>query len=129
MRNNKGFTLVEALISMVILMFVMLGLLSAITVTSDVTYKNELRDEVSKIIKEELEATRDTDFDTVLTGTCQICTSPNTYTRQFRNASVDFGITKTVTVLDPNNKRVDITVTWSYKGETLSYTVNTIIGR
>ncbi|MBF0317473.1 MAG: prepilin-type N-terminal cleavage/methylation domain-containing protein [Nitrospirae bacterium] len=127
--NDKGFTLVEALVSMLILMFVMLGLLQAITVASDVTYKNELRDEVTKIVKEELEATRDADFDLVLTGTCQMCTSPNTYTRQFKNASINFGIAKTVTALDANNKRVDTTVTWVYKGETMTYTVNTLITR
>ncbi|MBF0339263.1 MAG: prepilin-type N-terminal cleavage/methylation domain-containing protein [Nitrospirae bacterium] len=127
--NDKGFTLVEALVSMVILLFVMVALLQTVTVASNVTYKNELRDEVTKIVKEELEATRDANFDGVLTGTCEKCTSPNTYTRQFKNASINFGIVKTVTVLDANNKRVDITVTWVFKGETMNYTVNTLISR
>ncbi|MBF0342915.1 MAG: prepilin-type N-terminal cleavage/methylation domain-containing protein [Nitrospirae bacterium] len=129
LHNETGFTIVEALVSMVILVFVMLGLLQAITIASDVTLKNEIRDEAIHTATEEMEATRDANFDSVLTGTCEKCTSPNTFTRQYRNTSINYTINKVVTLLGADNKRVDITLTWSLKGETSTYAASTLLSR
>ncbi|MBF0537523.1 MAG: prepilin-type N-terminal cleavage/methylation domain-containing protein [Nitrospirae bacterium] len=135
MANDKGFTLVEAIVSMLILIVVMLGMLQAIIISSSVAYKNELRDEAAKVASEEFEATRDVGFDNVLpiagsgSSPCIKCTSANTFTRQFDNASINFTIAKTVANLDPNNKQVSITITWTFKSEPITYNINTLITR
>ncbi|MBF0319840.1 MAG: hypothetical protein HQL01_08585 [Nitrospirae bacterium] len=114
----------EAMISMVILLVVLLGLMQAVILAGSVSVKNELRDEAVKIAFAELEATRNKDFASITP--CLTCTSTNTVTKQFQKMNMNYGIAKTITNYTDSSV-VALTLTWSFKGENMSYAVSTVV--
>ncbi len=52
--QNKGFTLIEALVSMVILSLILIGLLSAMIVSYKISLKNQIRNEAVLIATEKI---------------------------------------------------------------------------
>ncbi len=123
-KNHKGFSMAEAMISMVILLVVLLGLMQAVILAGSVSVKNELRDEAVKIAFAELEATRNKDFASITP--CLTCTSTNTVTKQFQKMNMNYGIAKTITNYTDSSV-VALTLTWSFKGENMSYAVSTVV--
>lgn len=61
-QNSKGFTLVEAMIAMVILVIVFMGLIQAALLTIDYNMRNELRDEGSRVASEAMARIRTVPF-------------------------------------------------------------------
>ena len=122
--NNKGVTLVEVMIALVVLLIVFMGLIQASLVSIDQNVRNEVRDEAVRIAAEYMTRTRATAFGNV-TATGINCAAASatwtafpgtpTVTRNFRNMSVTYNIGRCVDVLDTENSRVGISVTWTYK--------------
>ena len=131
LRNNKGFSIIEALVAMMILMVVMLGMLQTIIISADATMKSTYRDMAVKVSQEQLETMRNS----VTTGDpllLNVTSSIFTVNRQIRNTSLAFTVNRFVNVAQiaagaNNSKWVDLSITWTHKGETLSYNTSTII--
>jgi hypothetical protein len=113
-------------------MVVMLGMLQAIILASDVTLKNVLRDTAVKVSQEQLEGLRNS----VAAGDPNLANvttaAPFQVSRQVRNASASFTVTRTVNTAQiaagaGNSKWVDLKVTWQYRGTQYSYNASTII--
>jgi type IV pilus assembly protein PilV len=121
--NKKGFTLVEALVALSILAILLLGLLSSLIVSYEISTKNVIRDEAVKIAEEYAEKYRNMDLNSIPAS------DTKTETRQIRNATVNFLITTTSTPISANKlKQVTITVEWNYKGKHYTHTITTIVG-
>jgi len=126
LKNNKGFTLIESLVALVILAIVLLGLLTGLMIAIDMNTRNILRDEAVKIADKYAEICRND------ITKCKSPTSPEE--RQFRNFKEQYNID--VKIDNPNVtsgsninvKIVNITVTWQYRGKNYSHTIKTAVG-
>jgi type II secretory pathway pseudopilin PulG len=124
-------TLVEVLIALVITFIVFLGLSASGIFVMNENIKNSLRDEAVSVAGMEMEQVRNTTFDTLYDNTAPQPPSP--VVRQIRGLTVNYGVTRTVTILDLNNLQVSINVTWTRteNNQTKSYNDNiaTIVRR
>ena len=119
--NQKGVTLVEVLISLVITLVVFMGLIQASLLSIDSNLRNELRDAGVRIGSEYMARSRSDNWNTLVSDT------PPPVTRTFRNRTQQFDLTRTVTVTDSNNKQIDITVSYMYRGETSTFRLNSVV--
>jgi type II secretory pathway pseudopilin PulG len=110
-------TLVEVLVSLVIVFIVFLGLSASGLVVLDENIKNELRDEAVSVADQAVQDARRTLFDNLAT------LPADNVLRQVRNVNRPFTVTRTVTNLDGDNRQVTINVAWTRieGGQTRSY--------
>ena len=131
MKNKEGMTLIEVLIAIVITFIVFLGLSGSGIFVLNENIKNSLRDEAVSVAGMEMEQIRNFPFDNLYSapGTQSV----DNVTRQIRGLTVNYGVTRTVTILDLNNLQVSINVTWTRteNNQTRSYNDNiaTIVRR
>jgi len=124
-------TLIEVMIAIVITFIVFLGLSGSGIFVLNENIKNSLRDEAVSVAGMEMEQVRNTSFDNLYLapGTQSV----DNVVRQIRGLTVNFGVTRTVTILDLNNLQVSINVTWdrTENNQTKSYNDNiaTIVRR
>ncbi len=121
--KEKGFTIVEALVSLTILAIVLLGLLAGVLKSYELVVRNQIRDEAVKVAQEILEEIRDSNFN-------NLPTSKSPLSRQVRNYTITF--TPNISVVDliqGQVKKVSVTINWSYKGKSYSYTAETLVRR
>lgn len=129
LKNNKGLTLVEVLIAMVIFLLVSLAMMQTALVGIDSNMRNILRDEAVRIAEENMAVARNTPFDGLVTGPSV------TVTRDLRNIN-DFPYLVTRTVHDRGViKDIVINVTWEWKDQTIAngnpytHSITTILRR
>jgi type II secretory pathway pseudopilin PulG len=131
LKNKEGMTLVEVLIAIVITFIVFLGLSGSGLFVLNENIKNSLRDEAVSVAGMGMEEARSMSFDSLLDNTAPPPVSP--VVRQVRGLTVNYGVTRTVTVLDSNNLQVSINVAWTRteNNQTLSFndTIATIVRR
>ncbi len=125
LRNKKGFTLIEVLVSLVILVAGLLGSLIGVMAAVDYNLGNDLRTEAIKIAQEQLEIDRN-NYAGVTNATWAV-------QRQVR-LKPDFPFTVTqatapvASSISSNRMRqVSITVSWVFKGKSHSYLLETIL--
>ena len=120
--NNRGFTLVEVMISMLVLLIGMLGSLVGVMAAADHNLANALRDEAVKIAQEQLENARTAQYALVVNGNIPV-------QRQVRKTLYPFQVTTNVTSGGPSNslKLVTVTVQWTFKNQTRSHLAETIV--
>lgn len=126
-RNEKGFTLVEVMISMVILALGLLGSLVGVKAALDSNYGNALRTEAVKIAQEQAEMARNMPY-ADLAG---IAASQDVY-RQIRKNNAKFTvqtsrIATTTSSLNQNMTQLTIEVHWPLKGNDHLYRIQTIV--
>jgi hypothetical protein len=139
--NDKGVSLVEVMIALVVLLLIFIGLLQAALLGIDHNMRNLLREEAVSISAQRLEEVRNRPFNNVVSDsgtavTIAACTTDPNYPvleqRNFRNMQRDFGSRMTVTdILEPdgvtiNTKQIVILVRWEYKNECYSQTATTV---
>ena len=147
MLNNKGFTLVEVMVAFVILLFVSLAMmqLGLVSIGSNIT--NILRDEAVSIADQRLNdlmseasnanswgnPTQDANLQANGPVTENVAGPANPFRRSFRLLTVDYIITRTITDLEtdlvkgPLVKQINITVSWTWKGQTPTHSVTSIV--
>ena len=108
-RNNRGFTLVEVMIAMLVLLVGLLGSLAGVMAAADYNLGNALRNEAIKIAQEQLENLRVGRYDALAAaaGTIQV-------QRQVRKALHTFQVETTVTPSD-SITQIGVTVQWTFK--------------
>jgi prepilin-type N-terminal cleavage/methylation domain-containing protein len=144
-KNEKGFSLIEVMIALCVLLLVFMGLMQAALLSIDSNMRNIFRDEALRVATQRMEEAKSLPFDDVVDDTadavadhnlalaaCQLSpvSDPNPYPvevrRSFRSI-VDFpyGTRRTVTDLDApvNTKQIQITVRWEYRNECYSHNI------
>lgn len=124
--NRQGFTLIEVMVSLLIMAVGLLASLVGIMTAVNYNLANNLRNEALKIAQEQQEAVRSMPYINVapLNGTNQ------TIQRQFGKAQRDFVLSWITqpTVLGGNNvQRVTLTVSWAFKNKAYSYVSDTLV--
>ena len=124
MSNNKGFSLIEIMISLVVLLVIFMGLMQGALVAIDSNMRDNLREEAISIANTQMLTARDMSFAALLAGTFSI----PPINKNFRNMPpFPFTATREVNDLDANNKEVIITVSWTWKGPVYSHSVASIV--
>lgn len=130
--NNKGVTLVEVMISLVILLFVFMGLIQASLVSINSNLRNEIRDAAVGIAAENMARARATSIDLL---TVQFCppapANTTTVTRQVRSANQQYFVTGTCLFPDPNSAQITVRVDYTAPGDGVqsTQTINSIVRR
>lgn len=123
--NNKGMTLIEVMISLLILMIVALALMQTALVGMSTNLQNSLRDEAVNIVDLRMNELRNAAFDSISLGTAV----ETTIARTFRGASVSYVPTRTVTSINADTKQITLSVAWTYRGGNNTHSVTTIMRR
>lgn len=124
LKTERGFTLIEALVAMLVLSVILLGALQGLMVSYKTSSTNTLRNEAVSIAEETANALRNTPYANLVDGT-----TTNTISRQIENASVPFTVTQVVAdSVASVAKSIQITVTWNHQGQTITHTATILVG-
>jgi prepilin-type N-terminal cleavage/methylation domain-containing protein len=146
--DEKGLTLVEVMIALVVLLVVSLALMQTALVSIDANMTNILRDEAVGIAEMRMNEARNQPFASLVsdTGPLAGCSCPggfpatgNCVQRDLRNiSSFDYCSNTTVTELggdgnpatdDADIRQVDIRVGWRWKGTDYNHRITSIVRR
>ncbi len=128
MRNERGMTLIEILISLTLLAIVSLALVQSALVAMNANVANELRDEAVSVAEQRINELRNTPF----TASDMLVTSPSVteappVMRSVRAVARPYTVNRMISQIDPNNRQVTLTITWPYKGVTYQHSVSTVL--
>jgi prepilin-type N-terminal cleavage/methylation domain-containing protein len=131
-----GFTLVEVMIALIIMLIVFLALMQTALVGIDSNMINTLRNEAVNIAEIRMNEARNSPFDSLVSGS-QIERRKIRNLKDPSNPSLDFPFTKNtnITNIGGDNKQVNITVTWEWKEKTVAngnpytHSITTIRGK
>jgi prepilin-type N-terminal cleavage/methylation domain-containing protein len=126
--GKGGFTLIEVLVSLVILAFGMLAAIVGIMAGIDQNMRNEMRNDAMKIAQEQEEAVRNMPY----AGIQNLPTTPQIISRQVRKNLVNYTVTfaQPTVVASPLNAGMTLTqftVQWAYKTQKYSYVLQTVV--
>jgi type IV pilus assembly protein PilV len=117
-----GFTLLEVMVAMAIMLVGALGLLTTMNIAMVHNINNQRRDEVVRIAEEIMNGMRSKPFGAVFNQTTTVI-SP------FRSQSVKYIVKRTVTNVSPGvTDRYQVDVRWAYKNYSSLHTIVTIRG-
>ena len=120
--NHNGFTLVEALIAILVLSVMLLGLVPAFLKAYNLQNETALREVAMDIAHERLEMLRSMDIDDISSNSTSV-------TRQINKNDVTYTVNSTVTSLFSGDlKQVTVRVYWNYRNQQKSYNATTTIG-
>ncbi len=118
--NNRGVTLVEVMISLVILLIVFMGLIQASILTINHNVRNEMRDEAVRVAAEYMSRTRANVFSSLVPNggfqpfPANPAVNPFLVTRNFRGLQRQYSVERWIEALDANTTRIAIRVRWLY---------------
>jgi len=121
--NQKGVTLVEVMIALVIMLVVFMGLIQASILSINSNLRNEIRDEAVRIASEYMSRAKSTPIDTLTTTVCPtLTTTTATVNRGFRNLTQPYTVKTEGCFVDTtkNDAQVTVTVTYTSPGDTVS---------
>ena len=126
-RDKRGFTLIEVMVTLIILAFGMLATVIGIAAALDHSLMNEMRNEAMKIAQEQEEAARDMPYANI-----QAIAPTQTITRQVRKSLVSYTVYFSTPAVAPGGAGmgmtiVQFTVQWAFKNTTYSYVLQTIV--
>ena len=131
--NNKGMTLIEMLIALMLLLITSLAMMQTSLLAIQTNLANSLRDEAVNVAEERMNDLRNEPFTTTPLFTSDALlsgTTTTTVTRKIRASSVPFDVRRTVAPdIDANTKQVSVTVAWSYKNVPYTHSITTILRR
>ncbi len=116
--NQQGFSLIEFLVAIVILMVGMLGLLMAVDATHVHNLNNQFRNEAILVGDQEIVLEKSKVFDLISTNTAP---HEKLVRREFRNAFKNYSVSRQGTSVG-DLKEINVTVSWRHKG--VRYTHN-----
>jgi prepilin-type N-terminal cleavage/methylation domain-containing protein len=132
--NKKGVTLIEMMISLLILMVVSLALMQTTLVGMNANQTNLVRDEavsVAEMRMNQLKSLRFTDtvVDTDLIGSAPpgVTTLEADVPRTINRFSLNYKPTRTITDVSADSKQITIKIDWKYKNKDYTHSVISIM--
>ena len=122
----NGFTLIEVMVSIIILMVALLGTFQAINLALDKNVENQLRQKGMAVAEQQLNDVKALPFDSIAVGTVN-----STVQVAAGLVAKDFAVTRQVQNLagtDSHTKQVSVRVSWTYRGRPYAHEVVTGIG-
>ena len=111
--NRRGFTLIEVLISIIILMVGLLGMFQTVNLALDKNLENQLRQKGIAVAEQQLNNLKGRSFSNITGNTSSSVSVASGST--FKNISIQRQIIDLATS-DSKTKRISIRVWWDYRG-------------
>jgi len=122
LQNESGFTLVELLAAMVIMMVGLLGLLQSVNIAIEYNLKNQMRGEVVRVAQDTMNEMRSRPFDDVSSKTTTVPTS-------LRNVNRTYTVRRKVIAGTDVFRKYQVDVIWRYKNVSTTHSVMTVRSR
>ena len=123
MQNESGFTLVELLAAIVIMMVGLLGLLQSVNIAMEYNLKNQMRGEVVRVAQDAMNDMRSRPFDSVIAETTTVPSS-------LRNINRNYTVKRSVISAGTDvSKQYQVDVKWKYKNVSTTHSVMTVRSR
>lgn len=116
-------TLIELMISILLMMVVALALVQSSILAMNTNVKNELRNEAVSVAEQEMNVVRNTPFDNL--SSLPTTTTISRNVRALTN--FPFTASLTQTAVNVNTTQVAVTVTWTYRGQQYNYSMSTVL--
>jgi len=121
--RDSGFTLVEAMVAIVMLFISMMAILWALSMAVQHNMQNLMMDEAVKIGNQQMNTLRDAGFAALATNNVGISA-----TRTFRNTNIVYNVTWSVQNLSTSNSRaVQVMVRWVWKNVNHQHAISSIV--
>lgn len=120
--DNGGFTLIEFLVAIVIIMVGLLGLLQTVNVGLHHNQENQYRQEAIMLADEQISLAKLRPFD-------QLSSNAVAVSRKVYNGYVNYSVARTVGPVGSSSitKSIDLSVRWKFKGKPYSHAVYSLI--
>jgi type IV pilus assembly protein PilV len=123
-------SLLEVLISLVILLVVSLALMRTSIVGLQTNLQNSLREEAARIADKAVGNLRARTFSQAFTDpVLNAGTTTDAVTRKFRSGQTIYSVKTTIGDISAGSKQVSVEVKWNYRGSDYSHTTTAIVGR
>lgn len=123
--QQDGFTLVEVLVAIVILMVGLLGMFQSINLALNQNLQNQLRHKAVSIAEEQLNEIKGRSFENISGNTKKSVPVPMGAT--FSNFSVERKVAD-LAATDSKTKQISVRVWWRYRGKGYEHQTSTGIG-
>lgn len=120
LHTEKGFTLIEFLVAIVILMIGMLGLLEAVNVAMRQNTGNKMRNDAVVLADQVMSAQRVRSFDSVVASNTSQTVSAGA-------AFVNYSVINETSDLSGTSKIVTVSVSWRERGVKKQHSLSTVI--
>lgn len=137
-RSNRGFTLIEFLVAIVILMVGMLGLLQTVNVALNHNLQNQFRNEATVIADRWMATQVHKPFEYISTATVagiEVDNVEKKIQNEIKLKSYSSGFTlKNYSVIGTtkkysNSKEISYRITWRYKGNKVEHGVTSVVSK
>lgn len=122
-RNQKGVSIIELLVSMLLVSIIFTALLQISIMSTSRNMENALRDEAVAVAEMRMNEARNTPFAALVSDAASVAV-----TRNFRGVK-DFPFSTRLTRVDltTTSAQVNMVVTWTYKGRSYTHSISTVV--
>jgi type IV pilus assembly protein PilV len=120
--NNRGFTLIEVVVAMGIMLVGLLGLLATANMATEFNTRDYLRNEAVRIGERWINGSRNIAYDNISSYT----PPGHTTSINIRGIAKNYTVNRTVEQL-PNSRHISVVVSWTYKGVTYNHGVDSVV--
>lgn len=122
-KNSRGFTLIEFLVAVVILMVGLLGLLQAVNLALNTNQQDQMRNEAITVADQELSGQLAKGFERIST-----VEKKTNVQRKVLMGYKNFSVARTVTEFS-NTKKIAVQVKWTHKNTAYSHDASGAVSR
>jgi type IV pilus assembly protein PilV len=122
LKNDRGLTLIEVLVSLAIVFIVFLGISASGLLVLEENIRNSLRDEAVSVAELDVQEARILAFASLISDN-----AARVVPRQTRGFTTNYSVQRTVTNLDGTTKQLVVAVTWNRRARSYTHQVATIV--